>query len=85
MSGPVPFAMPSLGADRHEGRITEWLVRPGDHVERGQIVVVVETDKSDIEVEVFEAATVAELLVAEGDVVPVGAPIAEIVPDTAVA
>ncbi len=70
------FAMPSLGADMTEGRITEWLVQPGDHVERGQIVVIVETDKSDIEVEVFEPATVAELLVGEGDLVPVGAPIA---------
>ena len=70
------FAMPSLGADMTEGRITEWLVHPGDRVERGQIVVIVETDKSDIEVEVFEPATVVELLAAEGDVVPVGTPIA---------
>ena len=70
------FTMPSLGADMTEGRITEWLVQPGDHVERGQIVVIVETDKSDIEVEVFEPADVAELLVAAGDLVPVGTPIA---------
>ena len=72
----VIFAMPSLGADMTEGRITEWLVRPGDQVERGQIVVIVETDKSDIEVEVFAPATVLELLVDEGDLVPVGRPIA---------
>jgi len=70
------FAMPSLGADMTEGRITKWLVQPGDQVERGQIVVIVETDKSDIEVEVFEPATVLELLVTEGDLVPVGSPIA---------
>lgn len=83
MTGPVPFTMPSLGADMDAGRITEWMVRPGDHVERGQIVVVVETDKSDIEVEVFEPATVAELLVAEGEVVSVGTPIARMRPDRA--
>jgi pyruvate dehydrogenase E2 component (dihydrolipoamide acetyltransferase) len=83
MSGPVPFAMPSLGADMDEGRITEWLVHPGDHVERGQIVVVVETDKSDIEVEVFDAATIDEILVPEGEVVAVGTPIARLVPDAA--
>jgi pyruvate dehydrogenase E2 component (dihydrolipoamide acetyltransferase) len=70
------FAMPSLGADMTEGRITEWLIEPGDALERGQIVVIVETDKSDIEVEVFEPATVLELLVGEGDLVPVGTPIA---------
>lgn len=83
MTDPVPFTMPSLGADMDEGRITEWLVQPGDHVERGQIVVVVETDKSDIEVEVFEPATVAELLAAAGEVVPVGTPIARMRPDRA--
>jgi pyruvate dehydrogenase E2 component (dihydrolipoamide acetyltransferase) len=74
------FAMPSLGADMTEGRITEWLVQPGDTFERGQIVVIVETEKSDIEVEVFEAGTVAELLVPEGEMVPVGTPIARFQP-----
>lgn len=81
MTEPITFAMPSLGADMEEGRITEWLVRPGDRVERGQIVVVVETDKSDIEVEIFQPAVIAELLVGEGEVVPVGTPIARLTPD----
>jgi pyruvate dehydrogenase E2 component (dihydrolipoamide acetyltransferase) len=72
--------MPSLGADMEEGRITEWLVHPGDAVERGQIVVIVETEKSDIEVEVFDPGTVVELLVGEGELVPVGTPIARIGP-----
>lgn len=80
-STTTAFAMPSLGADMDEGRIVEWLVAPGDHVDRGQIVVVVETDKSDIEVEVFEPATVEELLVGEGALVPVGTPIARMAPD----
>ena len=77
------FRMPSLGADMTEGRVTEWLVRPGDHVERGQIVVIVETDKSDIEVEVFQPGTVSELLVAEGEMVPVGTAIALIATESA--
>lgn len=85
MNGTRDFAMPSLGADMTQGRITEWLVRPGDHVDRGQIVVVVQTDKSDIDVELFESATVAELLASVGDTVPVGAPIATIVPDAVAA
>ncbi len=76
MRSTTTFSMPSLGADMTEGRITEWLVQPGDRLERGQIVLVVETDKSDIEVEVFEAGTVVEILAAEGEIVPVGAPIA---------
>ena len=80
-STTTAFAMPSLGADMDEGRIVEWLVAPGDHVERGQIVVIVQTEKSDIEVEVFESATVDEILVGEGELVPVGTPIARMVPD----
>jgi pyruvate dehydrogenase E2 component (dihydrolipoamide acetyltransferase) len=78
------FRMPSLGADMSEGRVTEWLVKPGDHVERGQIVVIVETDKSDIEVEVFQPGTVTELLVAEGEKVPVGTAIAMIASESGV-
>lgn len=73
--------MPALGADMTEGKVIEWLVEPGDHVERGEIVAVVETDKSDIEIEVFEAATIRELVVPLGQVVPIGTPIATLEPD----
>jgi pyruvate dehydrogenase E2 component (dihydrolipoamide acetyltransferase) len=40
----VLLRMPSLGADMTEGRVTEWLVAPGEHVSRGQIALVVQTD-----------------------------------------
>ena len=46
--------MPSLGADMDEGTLVEWLVAPGDAVHRGDIVAVVDTAKSAIEIEVFE-------------------------------
>ena len=58
--------MPSLGADMEAGTIVEWRVHPGDVVHRGDIVAVVDTEKSDIEVEVFEDGVVEELLVDEG-------------------
>lgn len=70
------FRMPSLGADMDEGTLLEWLVAPGDAVRKGDIVAVVDTEKSDIEVEVFEAGVVRELLVEEGTKVPVGTPLA---------
>lgn len=70
--------MPSLGADMTEGTLLEWLVRPGDRVDRGDIVAVVDTAKAAIEVECFETGTVEELLVQPGTVVPVGAPLAVI-------
>jgi pyruvate dehydrogenase E2 component (dihydrolipoamide acetyltransferase) len=72
------FTMPSLGADMDEGLLQEWLVRPGDHVHKGDVVAVVETDKAAIEVECFESGTVGELLVPPGTRVPVGAPLAVI-------
>jgi pyruvate dehydrogenase E2 component (dihydrolipoamide acetyltransferase) len=72
------FTMPSLGADMEAGKVVEWLVAPGDHVRRGDIVAVVETEKSTIEVEVFEEGTVEELVVAVGARVPVGAVLARL-------
>jgi pyruvate dehydrogenase E2 component (dihydrolipoamide acetyltransferase) len=72
------FCMPSLGADMERGVLLEWRVQPGDAVRRGEIVAVVDTDKSDVEVEVFEDGVVTELLVAEGEEVPVGTPLARI-------
>lgn len=72
------FTMPSLGADMDEGTLAQWLVHPGDHVTRGDVVAVVETTKSAIEVECFQSGTVDALLVAEGTTVPVGTPLARI-------
>lgn len=72
------FNMPSLGADMEAGTLVEWLKRPGDPVERGDIVAVVETEKGAIEVEIFEDGRIEELLVDEGAKVPVGTPLARI-------
>jgi len=70
------FNMPSLGADMDAGELVEWLVAPGDAVERGQIVAVVETQKGAIDVEIFESGTIVELLVPVGEKVPVGTTLA---------
>jgi pyruvate dehydrogenase E2 component (dihydrolipoamide acetyltransferase) len=70
--------MPSLGADMDSGILLEWRVEPGDSVRRGDIVALVDTSKSEIEVEVFEDGIVEELLVPVGERVPVGTPIAMI-------
>jgi pyruvate dehydrogenase E2 component (dihydrolipoamide acetyltransferase) len=70
--------MPSLGADMEAGTVSQWLVKPGDEVHRGQVVAVVETEKSTIEVEIFESGVVDELLVSEGERVPVGTALAHV-------
>jgi len=60
------------------GTVTRWLVHPGDAVHRGQIVAIVETDKADVEVEVFQDGIVEELLVPEGVQVEVGTSLARL-------
>ncbi|MDN3028441.1 dihydrolipoamide acetyltransferase family protein [Streptomyces sp. S.PB5] len=72
------FTMPSLGADMDEGLLLEWLVGPGDRVNKGDVVAVVETDKAAIEIECFESGTMGQLLVEPGTRVPVGTPLAVI-------
>ncbi|QRX90217.1 2-oxo acid dehydrogenase subunit E2 [Streptomyces noursei] len=74
------FTMPSLGADMDEGTLQEWLVHAGDPVRKGDPVAVVETAKSTIEVECFEAGRIGQLLVTPGTTVPVGTPLARIEP-----
>ncbi|WP_404389218.1 2-oxo acid dehydrogenase subunit E2 [Humibacillus xanthopallidus] len=76
------FRMPSLGADMEQGMLVEWLVKVGDQVRRGDIIAVVETPKSTVEVECFETGTVTQLLVEEGQTVPVGATLAVLGADT---
>ena len=66
------FRMPSLGADMESGTVLEWRVRVGDTVHRGDIVALVDTDKADIEVEVFEDGVIEQIVVPPGVAVPVG-------------
>ena len=72
------FRMPSLGADMEAGTLTEWLVKPGDQVKRGDIVAVVETQKGAIEIEIFDAGVIDRFLVDVGAKVPVGTPLATV-------
>ncbi|RTR01108.1 dihydrolipoamide acetyltransferase family protein [Halomonas nitroreducens] len=66
------FRMPALGADMESGTLAEWHIQPGERVERGQVVCVVETQKGAIEVEIWQSGTVERLVAEPGDRVPVG-------------
>jgi pyruvate dehydrogenase E2 component (dihydrolipoamide acetyltransferase) len=74
----VDFTMPSLGADMDEGTLLEWLVHPGDTVHKGDVVAVVDTSKSAVEVESFHDGVMGQLLVEPGTTVPVGTVLATI-------
>ncbi|WP_100331211.1 2-oxoglutarate dehydrogenase complex dihydrolipoyllysine-residue succinyltransferase [Bacillus xiapuensis] len=68
--------VPELAESITEGTIAQWLKQPGDHVEKGEYIVELETDKVNVEVISEEAGVIQELKAAEGDTVEVGQVIA---------
>ena len=71
--------MPALSSTMTEGKIVAWVKSPGDKVEKGETVVVVESDKADMDVESFYEGYLAAIVVAAGETAPVGAAIALVV------
>ena len=69
---PFEITMPQLGLTMENGTVVEWLVKEGEQVSTGQEIFQVETDKSIFAVEARQDGTIARILVAEGQVVPVG-------------
>ena len=55
-----------------EGKIVSWLKQPGDEVKKGEAVLVVESDKADMDVECFHSGTLAAVLLPAGSTAPVG-------------
>jgi len=72
------FVMPQLGADMNAGKLLRWRKNVGDRVKRGDIIADVETEKADIEVEVFSTGVIEKFLVEPGISVPIGTPLAVI-------
>jgi len=77
----VEMTMPKMGESIMEGTVLKWLKQVGDAIEQDESVLEVATDKVDTEVPALHAGTLAEILVQEGQVVAVGAPIARIETD----
>ena len=74
----VEMTMPKMGESIMEGTVLKWLKQVGDAIEQDESVLEVATDKVDTEVPATHAGTLTEILVQEGQVVAVGAPIAVI-------
>ena len=68
--------MPNLGYDMEQGRVTAWLKSVGDHVDRGEPIAEIETDKTTIEMESLTAGTLVEIVCPAGMDAAVGATIA---------
>jgi len=71
------FLMPRLGADMTAGKVVAWLKQPGEHIKRGEVIAIVETDKANVDVESFVEGVLEKILVEPGDErFPVGTPLA---------
>jgi pyruvate dehydrogenase E2 component (dihydrolipoamide acetyltransferase) len=74
----IEFRLPSLGAEMDEGTLLEWKVSPGDRVKKGDVVAVVDTSKSAIDVEIWDEGTILELVHEPKETLPVGTVIARL-------
>ncbi|MDP9830409.1 pyruvate dehydrogenase E2 component (dihydrolipoamide acetyltransferase) [Kineosporia succinea] len=74
----IDILMPRLSDTMTEGTVSAWHKKPGEAVAAGDLLVEIETDKAIMEQEAYEAGTLAEILVAEGENVAIGTPIARL-------
>src|SRR5256886_17148406 len=64
--------LPDLGEGLTEGEVARWLVSEGQEVAEDDPLVEIQTDKTTVEIPSPAAGKVARILVAEGEIVPVG-------------
>jgi len=74
MAEVVP--MPKLGFDMAEGLLVRWVKQVGETINKGDVLAEIETDKATVEVESSASGVVLQLIVDQGTMVPVNAPIA---------
>src|SRR3990170_7124316 len=67
----VEVVMPQMGESIFEGTITKWLKKPGDRVERDEPLFEISTDKVDAEIPSPVAGVLKEIIVGEGQTVPI--------------
>ncbi len=70
------ITMPKLGFDMQEGTLVRWLKNEGENINKGDVLAEIETDKATVEVESSASGVIRKLMVDQGSVVPIGAPIA---------
>jgi len=66
------FKLPDLGEGLTEGEVARWLVAEGQEIAEDDPLVEIQTDKATVEIPSPYAGTVLKILVAEGDIAPVG-------------
>lgn len=64
--------MPKLGMGMKEGAVVEWKKDVGDQVKKGDVVVIISSEKIELEVEAADDGVLLDIVVPNGEVVPVG-------------
>ncbi len=77
--------LPKMGSNMEEGTLIKWVKQIGDPVNKGDVLMEVETDKATLEVDAPASGYVVDHLYREGDVVPVGEVVCHISDDRAAA
>lgn len=72
----ITFALPDLGEGLVEATVLEWQLAVGETIERNAPLVEVETTKSAVVIPSPQEGRIVELHAEEGQVVPVGSPLA---------
>ena len=70
------IVMPQPGQSVTEGTVLKWLKQVGDHVAADEVIVEIETEKVNVELPSPFEGRLTEILVPEGETVPVGADLA---------
>src|SRR5688500_14719611 len=70
--------MPQMGESIAEGTLSRWLKKVGDAVKRDEPIFEISTDKVDAEIPAASSGTLAEIIVVEGQTVPVGTVVARL-------
>jgi pyruvate dehydrogenase E2 component (dihydrolipoamide acetyltransferase) len=68
--------MPRLSDTMTEGHIAEWLKKEGDKIEKGDVLLEIETDKATMSQESYDAGILEKIVVPAGQTVPIGTVIA---------
>ncbi|MCZ7544477.1 MAG: E3 binding domain-containing protein [Anaerolineae bacterium] len=73
---PVAVIMPKFEMAQEAGTVVQWLKREGDAVQKGDVLLEIETDKAIMEVEALASGTLVGIRAQPGETYPVGEPIA---------
>ncbi|MEN6373141.1 MAG: dihydrolipoamide acetyltransferase family protein [Armatimonadota bacterium] len=72
--------MPKMSDAMEEGKVLRWIKQPGDDVQKGEPIAEIETDKANVEIEATDSGVLSEIRIPEGESVPIGTPIAVVLP-----